>query len=357
MEEWKNVVGYDGYYKVSSSGRVMRVKSPKGKPIERELKQSIAKTGYPVVGLSLMSKVKVWCVHRLMALAFFGEPPSNRHVVAHIDGNRKNNILSNLRWATPSENLFDCVLHGTNHGKYYGRKSAFSDEQISYIRSSNKSATELAKIYGVVTQTIYQIRSGETYRHLIDENYQDKKLYGVGGIKTKPKKVNEYIEHDDYIEIVLTQGQSTKISKGDFDKVRPYKWYAVKRRKGYWACAHSLLPDGTKKNISLHRLLLEPDEDHVVDHINMNPLDNRRENIRIASRSQNQMNRRVSSNNTTGYKGVSIDSRSGKFIASISVNCKFIRLGTFQTAEEAAKAYAEASRKYHGEYGRTHLDD
>lgn len=356
MEEWKDVVGYDGYYKISSHGRVMRVKSPKGKPIERELKQSISKTGYPVVSLSLMSKVKVWCVHRLMGLTFFGEPPSNRHVVAHIDGDRKNNTLTNLRWATPSENLFDCVLHGTNHGNYYGRKSAFSDEQICHIRSSDKSVTELAENYGVAAQTIYQIRSGETYKHLIDDNYQDKKLYGVG-IKAKSKKVNEYIEHDDYIEIILTQDQSTKISKDDFDKVRTYKWYALKRRKGYWACAHSLLPDGTKKNISLHRFLLEPDEDHVVDHINMDPLDNRRENIRIATRSQNQMNRRVSSNSTTGYKGVSVDSRSGKFRAAISINRKPIHLGLFPTAEEAAEAYAEASRKYHGEYGRTHLDD
>lgn len=358
MEEWRDVVGYEGIYEVSNIGRVKRVKLQSGKTVERIMKQSIAKNGYRVVGLCVNSKPKVIGVHRLVAFAFHGQPPSNRHVVAHNDGDKTNNIKENLRWATPSENLFDAVVHGTNYGNYYGRKSAFSDEDILLMRASDLSANDLAEKYGVCLGTIYQILNNHTYKHLVDESYADKKLYGVSrkGFRAR-RKENSFLDKGDYIEIELTQGFVAKISHSDAKEILQRRWFAVKTKNGVYAFSSKTLDDGRRINIPLHRFIMNPKGDMVVDHINGDGLDNRRENLRIASHSQNQWNRRNARNNKTGYKGVSIDKRSGKFRAGISVGGKHIHLGLFSTAEEAAQAYAEASRKYHGEYGRTHLDD
>lgn len=85
-----------------------------------------------------------------------------------------------------------------------------------------------------------------------------------------------------------------------------------------------------------------------IDHINMIRDDNRIENLREANRSQNGINRKMQSNNTSGYRGVAY--HRGKWVAGIQVNNKHIPLGYYYNKEDAAKAYAEASEKYHGKF-------
>jgi hypothetical protein len=70
------------------------------------------KDGYPRLNLSMNGKTGVFHVHRLVALTFIGPPPKGRPQVAHWDGNPKNNALSNLRYASASENTLDKVRHG-----------------------------------------------------------------------------------------------------------------------------------------------------------------------------------------------------------------------------------------------------
>lgn len=358
MENWKSVVGYEGVYEVSDHGRVKRISLPSGKPLNRLLKQSISKQGYLVVGLCLNSKPKVFGVHRLVAFSFIGEPPSNRHVVAHNDGNKKNNALNNLRWASPSENLYDTVLHGTNHGKYYGRKSHFSDLDIEEIRASNIGAKRLSEIYGVSYGTIIQILKGQTYKHLIDPSYARGSLYGT---KSKDRKVrkskNKLMVRDGYVEIELTQGYSTKVSEVDAKELRSKKWFAVKKGNTVYAFSSETNSDGKRKNIPMHRFIMNPDRGVFVDHKNGDGLDNRRDNLRLVSHAQNQRNRKNAKNNKSGYKGVSIDKRSGKYRASIGVDGKSIHLGLFTIAEDAAKVYDKASVRYHGVYGRRNFPD
>lgn len=102
------------------------------------------------------------------------------------------------------------------------------------------------------------------------------------------------------------------------------------------------------KNVFLHKILLsEPNT--IVDHVNGNKLDNRRENLRYATASQNSHNCKLSSDNTTGYKGVT-KRHNGTFQAYINVNGKRENLGTYLTAVEAAKVYDKASEKYHKEF-------
>lgn len=91
-----------------------------------------------------------------------------------------------------------------------------------------------------------------------------------------------------------------------------------------------------------------------IDHINGDPSDNRPDNLRIVSRSQQNMNRSVQSNNTSGHKGVYWFKPKGYWNARIKVMGKYICLGYFKDIEDAVAAYAAGAEKYHGEYRRAY---
>ena len=87
-----------------------------------------------------------------------------------------------------------------------------------------------------------------------------------------------------------------------------------------------------------------------IDHINGDHADNRIANLRVATWSQNSMNKPVQSNNKSGYKGVHREKSTGKWVANINVAGTRYRLGRFNTAEEAYAKYCEAAPKIHGEF-------
>jgi hypothetical protein len=107
--------------------------------------------------------------------------------------------------------------------------------------------------------------------------------------------------------------------------------------------------------VYLHRLLMNAVQTQQVDHANGNSLDNRRENLRFCTSSQNSQNRRRTS--TSGFKGVSLKPRykSKPWEANIKVAGKLKYLGRFQTPEEAAKAYDSAARDMFGEFAHTNF--
>lgn len=114
---------------------------------------------------------------------------------------------------------------------------------------------------------------------------------------------------------------------------------------------------GTTKWLRSHRIVWkwmtgeEPAAD--VDHINGDKADNRWENLRLATRSQNMANRaRPRCKRSDLPKGVVYCKRTGKYRAAITVNYRSIKLGRFATAEEAHKAYSEALQKHFGEFAR-----
>tara|TARA_R110000751_G_scaffold207745_1_gene311540 strand:+ start:198 stop:683 length:486 start_codon:yes stop_codon:yes gene_type:complete len=100
----------------------------------------------------------------------------------------------------------------------------------------------------------------------------------------------------------------------------------------------------------LHRILMGEPEDLVVDHINRDPLDNRRENLRIVSRQENQMNLSMKKTNKSGITGVSWHKDANKWRADIAYKYKHIYLGYFDTLEEARKAREDAEEEYFGEF-------
>lgn len=99
MEVWKPIVGYDGFYEVSSYGRVRNIKrSP-----WHILKNNNSSNGYLIVGLSRNGHHKTHSVHRIVATAFI-QNPDKKSDVNHKDGNKTNNNVENLEWVTKSEN-------------------------------------------------------------------------------------------------------------------------------------------------------------------------------------------------------------------------------------------------------------
>ena len=110
-----------------------------------------------------------------------------------------------------------------------------------------------------------------------------------------------------------------------------------------------------QKTYFVHRLIYELcvgpiPEGYEVDHKNLDPSDNSLDNLRLATASQNTSNRRRFSNNTTGYKGVTLHKQTGKYVAHIRVQGKRIHLGLHETVEKAFAAYIEAAKLYQKDF-------
>lgn len=145
-------------------------------------------------------------------------------------------------------------------------------------------------------------------------------------------------------EIPLTKGKIALVDDDDYEELSKHKWHTS--HHGY--PARSILKP-KKENIFMHRQLMGF-PDCAVDHINRNPLDNRRSNLRLATLSQNQHNRKLNKNNTSGFKGVSWHPSMKKWVATIRLNYKQYILGYFSDPKDAALAYREAALELHGEF-------
>lgn len=164
------------------------------------------------------------------------------------------------------------------------------------------------------------------------------------------RQFNTWREREDgVIEIDLTQGKVALVDRADLDKVLPWKWVAHFERGRWYAYAGVTVGPYKSKLLRMHRLILDPPDGMDVDHINHDGLDNRRFNIRTATRSQNLANRDTSTRRKSRYKGVhEIVNRplAKRWVAG----CQDRKLGYFATEIEAAQAYNEAARESFGEF-------
>ena len=128
------------------------------------------------------------------------------------------------------------------------------------------------------------------------------------------------------------------------------KWCVTKNRKGLYAQKRV-----NKNKIYLHRYILNNPEG-VVDHINHNTLDNRKENLRITTNANNLRNGTLRNNNKTGIIGVYYSKKRKKYVATIKVNYKSIYLGRFNTLEEAKEKRKSAEIKYWAVEGEDAFD-
>lgn len=156
--------------------------------------------------------------------------------------------------------------------------------------------------------------------------------------------------------IIVLRGYNVIIDDEDYGRVSKYSWMPrTNAHYGHPESVYFSYHAGLKGRIMLHRFLVGKsiNDGGIVDHINGNTLDNRKCNLRIVTKSQNNQNRSRNIKSTTGYKGVDYHKASGKYRVRICVNHKSISIGYFRDIEKAHAAYCEASKKYHGEYGRT----
>lgn len=162
QERWAKIEGAPDY-EVSDLGRVRRATAGAGTYPGRILALHANRLGYWRVGLTLNGKRRTADVHRLVANAFLGKPPTEKHIAAHWDGNASNSAVTNLRWATHKENTADRVRHGTDNwgARYPGRK--VGDAVIGAIRASTKSYRAIAAEYGVSAATVSDVKNGKRW--------------------------------------------------------------------------------------------------------------------------------------------------------------------------------------------------
>ena len=148
----------------------------------------------------------------------------------------------------------------------------------------------------------------------------------------------------------------------DNDYLSKFNWYGgySSHTRSYIARRHFRESKGVYKKIMMHREIMGvTDPKIIVDHINHDTLDNRRENLRICNSHENQRNRRISVINSSGYKGVSKHSYSDKWVVYIMspYTNKNTYVGIFYSKEEAALAYNKAAVKYFGEFACLNVVD
>jgi hypothetical protein len=160
--------------------------------------------------------------------------------------------------------------------------------------------------------------------------------------------------------IRLSQGKYAIVDPDDYRRLSGYRWYAAKGGHSFYAVRGQW--SGKLKRtvtIMMHREIMDvpacPErsrrEGMVIDHINHNGLDNRKANLRLATPADNARNARYPKINTSSrYRGVWYNKDSQKWRAQILVNRKRKQIGYFHDELEAAKAYDNAAKKYHGEF-------
>lgn len=150
--------------------------------------------------------------------------------------------------------------------------------------------------------------------------------------------------------ITLSAGKHTLVDDEDYEWLNQWKWSYVRTHVGGYAHRVPTI-NGKRTQILMHRLLNKTPEGFVTDHKNQNKLDNRKNNLRTVTHSQNQMNTSVRKNNRVGVKGITF--QNNRWRARIFTNGKSIFLGGYKTLDEAIKARQQGELTYHSDITRT----
>jgi HNH endonuclease/AP2 domain len=155
-------------------------------------------------------------------------------------------------------------------------------------------------------------------------------------------------------EVVLKNGMVAIVDEEYFAAVSAWRWYAVLKHGIWYAMARPKIL-GKFTTIHMHQIILPLPKGMMVDHINHNGLDNRKVNLRPATRSQNLLNSRKHRSGTSRFKGVRYAKNVQAWIAFSRRQGQRQYLGTFQTEEDAARAYDRFVLEHHGEFALTNF--
>jgi hypothetical protein len=179
-EVWRDIMGYEGIYQVSSFGRVRSIerffiKNKRGGKEKMAVYQSgcirtsrYDKNGYLKISLWNNNSVKWFSMHRLVAI-HFNDNPNNYPQVLHMDDNTKNARWDNLEWGTQSKNIQDSFDRGRNRHGSKNNKAKLTEADIPKIReliNNGLPSPAIGKMYGVVKSTILSIKHNKCWKHV-----------------------------------------------------------------------------------------------------------------------------------------------------------------------------------------------
>jgi hypothetical protein len=338
---------------------------------------------------------KMWRIHRYIMIEILNNK-EDKIKIDHINSNKLDNRRENLRIVTHSENVRNSSKRKNASSKYFG-VSKNNKWSSTIIIADNK----LYASYDIEEHAAYQynlwidkykiihakknnIEKPLDFIEYIKPDKIDKLPIGVtkcynkyrvmfkhkdiGRYNTMEEASNKYQEllkefnenrlkeilnspilrnenNECIIELFNKKKEKvgeTIVDEEDYYNLKQYSWY----KSHNYVC-------GTvnKKIVNLHRFIMNYTGENIVDHINNNPLDNRKCNLRIVTPTQNNMNRKSTKNSSSQYIGVNFDKTINKWIANIKFEGKHINLGCFDDEIDAAKARDMATKKYFGEFG------
>ena len=156
-------------------------------------------------------------------------------------------------------------------------------------------------------------------------------------------------------EISLTRGKMAIVDDEDYDYINQWKWQYLP--VGYAARNFKKNDNGVRPLVYMHCMIVPHPEGMQTDHANQNKLDNRRDNLRVCSRSQNYINGGLRADNSSGVRGVVWHRASQKWEASIGYNGKRIHIGLYNDIGCASKAYSNKSRELFGVFSNAELEE
>jgi len=151
--------------------------------------------------------------------------------------------------------------------------------------------------------------------------------------------------------IPITKGLVALVDDKDFDLLTTWRWHASSSDAGWYAARRSR----TNITVYMHRMIMLPDPDLTIDHINHDTLDNRRSNLRVCTHAENLRNQRSQRGVTSRYKGVAWHRRGQKWVAQITADGVNRYLGLYTSEREAAASYDRAAKELFGEFANTNF--
>jgi len=143
----------------------------------------------------------------------------------------------------------------------------------------------------------------------------------------------------DAMLIPLSRGLHAIVDAADYDDLSAFKWHAQKHRNTFCAVRNRPTSGGKRGLIYMHRVVMGEPVGMMIDHINHDALDNRRDNLRICTATGNNRNTCSRQGSTSQYLGVHWNNRLGKWQAQIHFNASTIYIGRYEDEIEAANAY------------------
>ena len=266
---------------------------------------------------------------------------------------------------TAEDNIHDCMRKGRKkYGRVYGElvgNHKLKASQVREMRDKYKNVrcgyTEIGKEYGITATTVGNILRGVIWKDDSDcvVVKRELKKFSIGRRVNRP--LIEHPEDQSYRLIPLTQGQVASVDIEDYEWLMRWNWYAKweKSSRSYYAVRNSRSGEGKPHTVRMHSQVMGVlyGDGRTVDHEKPSQtLNNRRSNLRIATKEEQSWNQEISIRNTSGFKGVSKYKDRNKWHSQIGVDGKKIHLISSNDPEVAYAAYCEAVKLYHGKFAR-----